>query len=276
MTDVFKDFIAFLLLHGPKDLSQLRRFQNLRTLSVNDSGVWNGRFREGGLLFAQDDSFGVLHPSIFKAIGMTTTLIYLLRRRDRLVQHLYASGVPHVFNFVGYGRDINTKELMWSEGRWGDESQYVTKRSAALLLTDGNPYMRKAAKEGHQEGVTEVNLSSGAIMFKSQRFGRGADRLLKSINEKVANSSEQNIAAVTELQFDWSRAKVRPSVFSKVWSKICPLPLIPFAAGERRKRFAAAFVQLKDYIAVWEHPEPSGWRARLLNEIQARKMTKDN
>ncbi len=88
--------------------------------------------------------------------------------------------------------------------------------------------------------------------------------IIKEFN-KIQHKNSDEIIAVLEFHIDTSKIKHNPSPFTNVWEDIMEgNAIIPYSMEERRKKFAKAFVVLKDYIKAWEHPVTGGWREKCL------------
>lgn len=91
--------------------------------------------------------------------------------------------------------------------------------------------------------------------------------LMHSIERQIGDSTEENVLAVCEIQFDWKDLKFWWTTFDQVWSDLCPCPIIPFDLEERRRVFAPTYESLKDYIKAWESSRLTGWRKSWVEEV---------
>jgi hypothetical protein len=271
MREIYLEFIAFLLVYGPRKFSDLKGFSIISSLPISVRRAWCGWIEDAHCpFFVQGDGFGVLTPRMLRLTGSNIVIKYILEDRRFLTEQSYSPERIQIFASNIDRHHARLSFLIW-QAYYGSSLPSFIKNSALLLI---NPNMHTSLErmvEDHVDGVDGFSrcASIGSSPLYCGTLFDKEKSLLASVSAQIEKRGDDNIVAACELHFDWKTPKFPATTFDNVWQEVCTGSVIPFDLKERRRLFSTTFARLKSYIRDWENARLVGWRKSLRDEVLA-------
>jgi molecular chaperone HtpG len=280
LADVTRDYCAFLLVHGPRSVNEMLAFEqgDLTIPKETEQPEWKAPLPyfsrvdhvadlDSGTFWSTNVGSVLWHPWHLRALGMRRVFGIIARNPKSPDITDLINSFPEAAVLVGASDWVEVPTLLMGNSDDDMDESTWFKPIAGRVLLNGLAGLTEDDVTLPDEDDSEI--PGNDLFWERGRFDNGPEGLRK-LHSFARKKESKNIVAFVEYQFDPEKFTRHGSAFEGFWSKIMKHPILPFSMEERRKQFAAAFEELKDYIKVWELPEPPGWRGQMLAELRAR------
>jgi molecular chaperone HtpG len=269
MREIYSEFIAFLLVHGPRSFSEVSRFSRIRSLPISIQDAWCGHIHGRHVpAFVYGDAFGILTPKILESTKSNKIIKYLLGDHRQFIKKSLAPDAIEIF--AQMPSDSQTLSfLIWSDYSILKRPHLMMKSGMVVLQPEHSKYLIRAIEDHNEnrDGIIKISNPNGSPFYVSSLFN-ATGSLLSQVETLIEKSNEENIVVACEIHPNWKEAKFAATTFDDIWEELCPSAVIPFDLEKRKRVFLSTYEALKRYIKMWESSRLVGWRKSPVSEIR--------